>query len=520
VSNEKDVIKQIEKTLESITKNATTTADQNYTLGMVTQDRDNGTFGTFYQQTTNRNTLGSYNGLDILYAMIYSEFYSEFGSVKEIYKLFVALLYNRAKYWSQRERTNVNPANVVKYMVDMALNLQANYGGYELRKYFDEKNANNQASLQKLIEKYKLDPENEICVLLNNIAKCTNTAQVNELLIPTNLQQQKLKILTSEGKNFTSEGKPVFTTQNKLYPKINFNDIDLEKNYSKSWQAYNVIYTNNILTEETPDLANSTIYDINVNDENRKEYEFLNVFATDTITAGYSNSEFTYLGCFDRNKGITFVGRLFNDKQVDNYLSTVASGTKLLPGKANQNILESKYPDLPLVPFSPTTLPIKDLVNYLKGLPIDTNVKIATVAKAINEQGGKRTSNGYQLTGFNNNYYGVQTDGAYWKTGSEYIVGRTRQNENQTGNNREFAVFKTWQDGGQFMVSTVQRLGLYVGGTPNRQVTNPYYKKKVTDALGWANTYYFEWVANGQPFTNEIKNNLILIYNEAKNLFG
>ena len=102
---------------------------------------------------------------------------------------------------------------------------------------------------------------------MNNIAKCTNTAQVNELLIPTNLQQQKLKILTSEGKNFTSEGKPVFTTQNKLYPKINFNDIDLEKNYSKSWQAYNVIYTNNILTEETPDLANSTIYDINVNDE-------------------------------------------------------------------------------------------------------------------------------------------------------------------------------------------------------------------------------------------------------------
>jgi hypothetical protein len=142
------------------------------------------------------------------------------------------------------------------------------------------------------------------------------------------------------------------------------------------------------------------------------------------------------------------------------------------------------------------------------------------VAKAINEQGGKRTSNGYQLTGFNNNYYGVQTDSGHWKTGSDYIVGRTRKNENQTGDNREFAVFGTWQNGALFMAETVQRLGLYVGGKPTRKKINPYNETVLKDALGWANTYYYEWVANKKPFTNEIKNNLIAIYNEAKNLFG
>lgn len=178
---------------------------------------------------------------------------------------------------------------------------------------------------------------------------------------------------------------------------------------------------------------------------------------------------------------------------------------------------ETSYSDKPTVDFQQTYIPKTQLATYLKSKikeGLNKNVAIAVMAKSINEQGS-----GDQLKGFNNNFYGVQTDSGRWA--SKYdssIVGNVYATENATGKKRAFAAFSTPEVGADFVIGNVQSRGIYVGGTTT------YITKgtKVTDATSWAKTYYKEWVrgdANAELDSSELKR-LISIYTEATKLIG
>ena len=192
--------------------------------------------------------------------------------------------------------------------------------------------------------------------------------------------------------------------------------------------------------------------------------------------------------------------------------ATVGAGGTVTGIKAT-----TKYPEKPEEQFKQTYIPQTQLATYLKkkvAAGLNKNVAISVMAKSISEQGS-----GDQLKGFNNNFYGVQTDSARWPAKYDsYISGNVFIAENKTGKQRAFAAFTTPEIGADFVVENVQRRGIYVGGTTT------YVTKgtKVTDATSWAKTYYKEWVTgnkNAEP-DSTILNNLVGIYNRAVKLIG
>ena len=179
--------------------------------------------------------------------------------------------------------------------------------------------------------------------------------------------------------------------------------------------------------------------------------------------------------------------------------------------------VKTYYEDKPIVDFTPTYIPKTQLASYLKTKikeGLNKNIAIAVMAKSISEQGS-----GNQLKGFNNNFYGVQTDSGRWA--SKYdtsIVGNVYVAEGATGKQRAFAAFATPEIGADFVIGNVQSRGIYVGGTTT------YVTKgtPVTDATSWAKTYYKEWVKGdkaAEPDSATLKN-LVSIYAEATKLIG
>jgi len=179
--------------------------------------------------------------------------------------------------------------------------------------------------------------------------------------------------------------------------------------------------------------------------------------------------------------------------------------------------IKTYYPEKPEKPFTQTYIPQTQLASYLKkkvAAGLNKNVAIAVLAKSISEQGS-----GDQLKGFNNNFYGVQTDSARWPSKYDnFISGNVFTKENQTGKQRAFAAFTTPEIGADFVIENIQRRGIYVGGTTT------YITKgtKVTNSTSWASVYYKEWVKgdkNAQPDNTTLKN-LTSIYDKASRLIG
>jgi len=190
------------------------------------------------------------------------------------------------------------------------------------------------------------------------------------------------------------------------------------------------------------------------------------------------------------------------------------TSVSVVPLKGN---IKTYYPEKPEKPFTQTYIPQTQLASYLKkkvAAGLNKNVAIAVLAKSISEQGS-----GDQLKGFNNNFYGVQTDSARWPSKYDnFISGNVFTKENQTGKQRAFAAFTTPEIGADFVIENIQRRGIYVGGTTT------YITKgtKVTNSTSWASVYYKEWVKgdkNAQPDNTTLKN-LTSIYDKASRLIG
>lgn len=327
-NNRSEVLRSIEKTINEIQKQSTPSIENNKSVGDILQDRNAGgtdnPYGVYYQKLVNSPQFISTDGIQILYSLIYSEF----GSINDIYKLFISVLYNRAKYWANIEEQSVSPNIVTKYMVDMALSLKANYSGADVKSYFNVDNPNNNGSLSYMVDKFPIDKTNPIFVLLNQIGKSKTTSDVNKLLTPTNLTLQKLKITVGgTGKNISDTGTSVFYENGadaKQLPNINFIDIDDNKDFTNSWRAFDIIYMKNVMSEPVK------IYSTTVNNEDILEYKYLDGLAINTLKINTDNSIFKYLGCYNNQLGISFFGRIYNELNVDGYGISTSNSTTLL----------------------------------------------------------------------------------------------------------------------------------------------------------------------------------------------
>jgi len=179
--------------------------------------------------------------------------------------------------------------------------------------------------------------------------------------------------------------------------------------------------------------------------------------------------------------------------------------------------VKNYYPEKPTLPFARTYIPQTQLAAYLKSKikeGLNKNVAIAVMAKSISEQG-----DGDQLRGFNNNFYGVQTDSSRWKAQyDDYIVGTVNLKEGGTGIPRGFAAFSTPEIGADFVISNIQARGIYIDGITT------YITKgtRVTDVTTWVKIYYKEWVkgsASAEPDADFLRTRTD-IYNKAVKLIG
>lgn len=181
-----------------------------------------------------------------------------------------------------------------------------------------------------------------------------------------------------------------------------------------------------------------------------------------------------------------------------------------------RGIVRNAYPEKPILEFTRTYISQAQLANYLKtkvAAGLNKNVAIAVMAKSISEQGS-----GDQLKGFNNNFFGVQTDGSRWSSQYDNDIIGTVNVVDGGGRLRGFAAFNTWEIGADFAVSNIEKRGIYVGGTTT------YITKgtKVNTAEDWVKVYYKEWVTgdvNRDP-SKDFLDGRLAIYDTAKKLIG
>jgi hypothetical protein len=101
--------------------------------------------------------------------------------------------------------------------------------------------------------------------------------------------------------------------------------------------------------------------------------------------------------------------------------------------------VHNAYPELPELPFTRTSVAMTDVVTYMSNTAVTTPIKRAAYVIFRNESGnGKK--------GVNNNYIGMQADGARlpdkW---TPFIAGTCVHAENQTGKPRRFVCLKDWR---------------------------------------------------------------------------
>lgn len=202
------------------------------------------------------------------------------------------------------------------------------------------------------------------------------------------------------------------------------------------------------------------------------------------------------------------------------YDKLVIDLTPSTPTNENANrvrgIVRNAYPEKPVVDRVSTYILKTQLATYLQNKiksGLNKNVAIAVLAKAISEQGS-----GNQLKGFNNNFFGVQTDGSRWNSKYDNDIIGTVNVVDGSGRLRGFAVFATWETGAEFAISNIESRGIYVGGTTT------YITKgtKVNNATDWVKVYYKEWVTGDKSRepSQAIIDSRLSMYDEAVKLIG
>jgi hypothetical protein len=154
------------------------------------------------------------------------------------------------------------------------------------------------------------------------------------------------------------------------------------------------------------------------------------------------------------------------------------------------------YPELPALAYRRTSVAMPDVVSYLQASGLPPEVKRSTYVIFRIE-----SANG--TAGVNNNYSGMQADGARWDASIDhYFVGTTVAPENATGASRTFLCFAKWEDSVACLADRLTARGVFVGGR-----THYITKLDVTDATMLARVYTKEWakgLADAEPSANAI----------------
>jgi len=172
--------------------------------------------------------------------------------------------------------------------------------------------------------------------------------------------------------------------------------------------------------------------------------------------------------------------------------------------------MHNAYPELPSLPYMPTSIPMTEAVVALQRLAVSAEVKRMAYMMFRNE-----SSNG--RSGINHNYCGAQADGARWP---EYLTplfaGTVYLEENGTGQDRIFLAFHDVAGCWAFLADRIQARGLYIGGTTSKVVTMSPWSP--TDL---ARAYHKEWV-KGDPAAEPSPNQMaafLSMYEQARRLF-
>jgi len=169
------------------------------------------------------------------------------------------------------------------------------------------------------------------------------------------------------------------------------------------------------------------------------------------------------------------------------------------------------YPELPRLPYRRTSVAMLDLIAHLRRAAFPLEVRRATYIVFRNESGNGRS-------GVNNNYSGMQADGARWPASLDhYFVGTTTTPENQTGDVRTFLCFARWEDSADCLAERLAARGIYVGGR-----THLVTQVDVATPTDLATAYHREWVtgsATSSPGSGEL-GAFLSMYAQAETFFA
>jgi len=171
---------------------------------------------------------------------------------------------------------------------------------------------------------------------------------------------------------------------------------------------------------------------------------------------------------------------------------------------------KNAYPELPEVPYQKTTIDESTVVDYINSLDFPVEVKRATYIFFANESA-------HGSFGINENYGGIQSDGARWAIEwDSRIVATTVTPETMTGNERRFCVFDQWQSSIDLLLNRILSRGIYIGG-----YAHPYANFTVNDTAGFATAYWQEWVEGDQstPPASQVTD-IEGLYNKAAGLIS
>ena len=168
------------------------------------------------------------------------------------------------------------------------------------------------------------------------------------------------------------------------------------------------------------------------------------------------------------------------------------------------------YPELPSLPYFPTSVPMAEVIGALAALPVANEIKRSAYVMFRNESGNGKS-------GINNNYVGAQADSGRWPDKLTHLFyGVVAKRENRTGKDRLFLAFRDVGDCLSFLCDRVQNRGLYVGGATSKVV-----KMAVPDAATLARAYHKEWVsgsAASEPGADEVAA-FLSMYRQAAGYF-
>jgi hypothetical protein len=173
--------------------------------------------------------------------------------------------------------------------------------------------------------------------------------------------------------------------------------------------------------------------------------------------------------------------------------------------------MKNSYPELPILPYKRTSVPMSEVIAYLQS---NTQYQ-REVKRAVYVFWRFESANG--KSGVNNNYIGMQSDGARWPQKlDKYLTGVCIKKENGTGKERGFLCLSRWQDSVDILLDRIKERGLYVGG-----FVNFISKMAVTSPQSLCIAYEQSWVVgskNAQP-SPEKMSNFLSMYSQAVKLF-